>query len=356
MRVIVDAYWWRRGPRANRSVLRDLIAIWRERYPDDELVLAVRSRDRRDVAMELGDATPLVALRLWPHGIAVIAELGWRARDTPVLTQNFTPVRGRSVVLIQDVLFVRHPGWFTAAERAYFSLMTWSAPRAAAVLATTRDQAQEIRRAVPRAPLVQVVGLGLSRDLLGATPRRPALDLVPGSFLLAVGRLNVRKNLALTCLAALESGVLSSSRPLVIVGEPHGREEAFPAPVAAAISDGQIVLAGAVTPDELAWLYGSTGLMVFLSRGEGFGLPPVEALAFGARVLASDLPVMREVLRHDAVFVDPADRTAIRDAIAAAEIGLDSPEVRERRRREARSRLDWALVVDRIRTAVESST
>ena len=109
MRVIIDAYWWRRGPRANRSVLRDLVAQWRARYPEDELVLAVRARDCRAVSAELGPEVPLVPLHLWPHGVAIIAELAWRSRRSPVLAQNFTPLRGRSAVLIQEVLFVLHP-------------------------------------------------------------------------------------------------------------------------------------------------------------------------------------------------------------------------------------------------------
>ncbi|MFW1401537.1 glycosyltransferase, partial [Vibrio parahaemolyticus] len=60
-------------------------------------------------------------------------------------------------------------------------------------------------------------------------------------------------------------------------------------------------LPGYVSDGELAWLYGNCRAFLFFSRGEGFGLPPLEALLAGAEVVASDIPVMREIpaiMRH----------------------------------------------------------
>ena len=56
-------------------------------------------------------------------------------------------------------------------------------------------------------------------------------------------------------------------------------------------------------------------LFCFLSLGEGYGLPPVEAAYFGARVLVSDIPVFRENLGGAAEYVDPNDVSAISNAI-----------------------------------------
>ncbi|MCQ3029013.1 glycosyltransferase, partial [Pseudomonas tremae] len=129
---------------------------------------------------------------------------------------------------------------------------------------------------------------------------RPASLASIDDFLLTVGRLNVRKNLAFTCLAAIRSGAISASFPLVIAGSVHGRSEDWPPEVQRAIADGAIILPGYVADEELAWLYGHCRAFLFFSRGEGFGLPPLEALRAGGEVLASDIPVMREILGEHA--------------------------------------------------------
>lgn len=354
MQVVFDAYWWMRGPQSNRGVLRDIVSTWLEEFPQDEVTLAVPHADVDAVRAEVGLEIGIIPLRAWPHGVAIAFELPLRARRRKaiVLSHNFTPWRGRSVVLIQDLLFVAHPEWFTRAERAYFALMPRTAPRARVVLATTRDQARMIKAAVPRAREVRAVGLGLSRDLLGAIPTRPDFPLQPGGFVLAVGRLNVRKNLARSVLAAVRSERLSAARPLVVVGAAQGRTDEFSEEIRLAIGDGRVLLAGHLETDELAWLYENAGLFLFVSLGEGFGLPPVEAHAFGARVIASDIPVMHEVLGDDAEFVDPLDVDAIEQSIRAADIGLDAPAVRLERAARARQANSWVATVSAIRSAM----
>lgn len=358
MRVLFDAFWWVRGPVSNQAILHDLVHTWLELYPGDEVVLATRHEHVDQLAEAFNHTVRVEALRLSPHGIAVMFELpliARRVRPDVIITHNFTPLAGRSVVFIQDLLFVEHPDWFTRKERIYFGLMPVSAPRAAAILASSDDQGDAIRSVVRRARRVTSVGLGLGLDLLGVRQAEPPdARLIPGSFLLTVGRLNVRKNLEFTCLSAVRSGRLTSEVPLVVVGSPNGVTTRFPTEVRAAIDSGQILLLGHISTAELAWLYANTSLFLFMSLGEGFGLPPVEALAFGARVVASDIPVMREVLDDHAEFADPRDISAL-----AATIGdiLDRPQVageREMRIRSARETHSWNRTTAAIRSVIEA--
>jgi glycosyltransferase involved in cell wall biosynthesis len=77
-----------------------------------------------------------------------------------------------------------------------------------------------------------------------------------------------------------------------------------------------VTLTGEVSDDELAAIYTGAHALVFPSDDEGFGLPPVEALACGTPVAVSDVPAMREVLDGRAILRDIGDLDGL---IAAAE-------------------------------------
>jgi glycosyltransferase involved in cell wall biosynthesis len=79
-----------------------------------------------------------------------------------------------------------------------------------------------------------------------------------------------------------------------------------------------VTLTGLVSDDELAALYSGAHALVFPSDEEGFGLPPVEALACGTPVVACEAPALREVLGQRATFVERGDMVGLLEAGAAA--------------------------------------
>lgn len=79
------------------------------------------------------------------------------------------------------------------------------------------------------------------------------------------------------------------------------------------------MLTGHVSDDDLAAILSGARALVFPSEDEGFGLPPVEALACGTPVVCSDIPTLREVLGDRATFVDPGDLGALLRAAMAAQ-------------------------------------
>ena len=86
-----------------------------------------------------------------------------------------------------------------------------------------------------------------------------------------------------------------------------------------------VLVTGEVPDDDLAALYTGAHALVFPSDDEGFGLPPLEALACGTPVVASDVPAVREVLDDRATFVDPADLDGLVAAAEAAQRPAPSP-------------------------------
>ncbi len=140
--------------------------------------------------------------------------------------------------------------------------------------------------------------LEIPRERIAVIPEAPAASLharssaevsavreryeLPERYLVWVGALqrpDPRKRVAALARAA-------RSMPLVLVGPTTQWAHELPG----------VKLTGAVSDDELAAIYTGAHALVFPSDDEGFGLPPVEALACGTPVAASDVPALREVL------------------------------------------------------------
>jgi glycosyltransferase involved in cell wall biosynthesis len=349
MRLLFDGFWWRSGPPSGRLVLQSIVRTWLDRWPEDEVLVAVPRRDVDEVAVELGADAEVVPLRLRPQAVAAALELPVLARRHHadlVLAHNYAPVVGHRAVFLHDVLFKTNPAWFTLAERAYFWPMAPLAARATVVLTSSRSEADRIAATVPGAKAVPV-GLGVADLILRGPGTRPAAVSEDERFVLSVGRLNVRKNLARTIEAAELSSSVTPARPLLVVGSAQGKADQTPLAVARAVAAGTVRFLGHVSDEELAWLYRKADLFVFLSLDEGFGLPPIEARACGTRVLASDIPVLRETMGEDATYVDPTDVEAIAAAMddcQSAPVGPASPPTASYR---------WSTTVDAIREALE---
>lgn len=303
-------------------VVTETIRAWARAFPQDEVVVAVPKHRWSLERVDLPQGVRLAPTRLRFHPLINNFELPALSRRLgpfdAVFCQNFATPFKTSVVFLHDVLFQTNPEWFTLRERTYFQLMVRSAKRAHVVLTSSRTERLRIELHNPQLRNVVDTGLGVSRVFTDGTDAQPITDLLSKSFILSVGRLNARKNLLRTIEGALKSGVLSTDFPLVIVGEASGKTEDLNGTFQAAIRDGRIRFLGFVSDEQLLWLYANASLMTFLSLDEGYGLPPVEAMLLGTRVLASDIPVMREVLGDYPGYVDPTSTTAISRAIKSA--------------------------------------
>jgi glycosyltransferase involved in cell wall biosynthesis len=273
----------------------------------------------------------------------VLASVARRARADVVVCHNFTPAFGPAVTFVHDVLFQTNPEWFTAAERLYLGAIPRLSRRAAVIATSSQHEADRIRRLNPAVRQVEAVGLAISTELAGARQRRPAGLPDVASFALTVSRLNVRKNLDRLINAAAAPGVSTPDCPLVVVGEPEGRTAALSAAARAAVDRGAVLFLDRVDDETLAWLYAHAAVFCYLSLDEGFGLPPLEALHFGAPLLVSDIPVFRETCGDRGRYVDPYDERAI--AAALRDMLADTGVRRAPTRRED----DWRGPTTRLR-------
>lgn len=160
-------------------------------------------------------------------------------------------------------------------------------------------------------------------------PGHPDLDK---PYVLAVGTLEPRKNLErlLDAWLALDPRIRSSYE-LALVGPRGWDDESI---VAKAEKAGARLL-GRVDEDELRALYAGAAAFAYPSLYEGFGLPPLEAMAAGAPVLTSNVSSLPEVVGDAALTVDPRDVDAIRDGLTAL---LDDRGLADRLRAAGRER------------------
>ncbi|MCU1588082.1 MAG: hypothetical protein JWN31_1575 [Frankiales bacterium] len=225
------------------------------------------------------------------------------ARGRRVLSlANTAPVRARGVVLVHDLAPLVGPQWFGPSMRLYGRLVLTAARRAELVVTVSESVRQDLlARGVRR---VEVVRNAVDPLF---TPAADVSDVRAehGHYLLMAGWADPRKDVATAVAAHLQAG---GDRRLVLVGAHRGVFGAVEQP-----HHPSITVLPHVSDEQLRALMTGADALLFPSRYEGFGLPPLEAAACGTLAIVSDLPVLRETA-PDAVFVAAGDV----DAWAAA--------------------------------------
>jgi alpha-1,3-rhamnosyl/mannosyltransferase len=135
-------------------------------------------------------------------------------------------------------------------------------------------------------------------------------------FLLSVGTLEPRKNIerVLAAYSGLGDG-LRRKLPLVLVGMRGWLAAGLEGQLAPLVHSGEVRVLGYVDDVALAALYASTRMLIYPSLYEGFGLPPLEAMASGTPVIVSNASSLPEVVGDAGIQVDPHDVDALRSAV-----------------------------------------
>jgi glycosyltransferase involved in cell wall biosynthesis len=151
---------------------------------------------------------------------------------------------------------------------------------------------------------------------------------IDDDFILFVGTIEPRKNLKMLLRAFARILKETPLRPqLVIAGAEGWLIEEFSEAATANDFGDRLRLTGYLNDEDLRALYSSCKLFVYPSLYEGFGLPPLEAMACGAPVIASRIPAHEETLNDNALLVDPHDDVALSQAIIGL---LENESARER--------------------------
>lgn len=312
-----------------------------------------------------------VVQRLWWDQVALPAILKREGADVLFSVANFGPLfcPVPQVLLIQNHLYSsllyrsrflpRKPWRFRLA----FALRSWlqrlSVRRATVVMTPSRAQLEELLATgfAPRGPVrINHFGTRISarRERPAEEPRRPFRLLYPtfyyehknlGTLLEAVKRLRQGYGLEVELLttadpnSALAQGAATASADRELARDP--------------------VLASCVrfiesrSPEKMAELYASSDLFVYPTLVESFGLPLIEAMACGLPVVASDIPINRELAGAAPLYFQPFDVVELTDRIAQV---VREPALRDSMSRaslEQSRSYTWSAHVDRLLKILE---
>ncbi|MCX6021007.1 MAG: glycosyltransferase family 1 protein [Chloroflexi bacterium] len=296
--------------------------------------LLVHARTDKLIAPDLPRPVPLHALPFGPRFQAIL----WQRLRLPVPVETFTgpldifhapdyvlpPLRhAEGLVTVHDLSFVKRPECAAPSLRRYLEHAVPDAVRRASAVLTDSVSS--------RTDLIEWLGVPPERVHVvygGVAPRfRPVDDTeerrrvaakygATRPFVLSVSTLEPRKNL----ITLIEAFALWRSRTeaphqLIIGGGPGWQYEGIYRRAEELRLGDAVVFPGFVDDADLPALLSQARVFAYPSLYEGFGLPPLEAMACGTPVIASTAPCLPEILGNAAILVDPMDVDALADAL-----------------------------------------
>jgi glycosyltransferase involved in cell wall biosynthesis len=325
----------------------------------------------RDVALPPPLADNMTVRRLplaeWPLTVA------WHRLRLPLYVNLFTgaldifhspdfvlpPVqRARTIVTVHDLSFLRYPEYAARGLVAYLSaVVPRSLRRADLILADSEWTRQDVVNLLGiAAEKITVVPAGVGPEyrvisdlpLLEAVRQRYRL---PARFVLHVGTLEPRKNLvrlieAFRALADVEP----ETRLVLVGGKGWLYEDIFAGVERLGLGD-RVVFPGYVAEADLPAVYNLAAVLAYPSLYEGFGIPPLEAMACGVPVVCSSSSSLPEVVGDAAMMVQPTETDALAGALQRALMD-DTLRAQLRQRGLARARhFTWQAAARKLLAA-----
>jgi len=331
MKVGIDAHALGSHLGGNETYIRNVIRALGEVDPDGDYTLFLSPHSPHAPSESIVGAERMRRVVVRPHNPLVRIPLTFplalaRERIDVVHVQYVAPpvCPARVVVSVHDIAYERYPQFFTPGEVARFrALVPLTIRKAAAVLTLSEFSKRDIVRRYNVPPdkitVTYLAADPMFRPIHDAS-RLSAVREKYGTgetFILSVGNLQPRKNLRTLIDAYVRLRRAGVTRhKLVLVGKKAWLSDDIFAAARASGYAGELVFTGYVPGEDLVTLYNAADIFVYPSIFEGFGLPPLEAMACGTPVVCSNTSSFPEVVGDAALMVDPLDVDGLAEAMS----------------------------------------
>ncbi len=280
-----------------------------------------------------GVVKPIPGHRFW-----TLRSLALEMRRNPpdllfVPSHVIPPLHPTSVVTVHDLGYLVEPECHEPLHRKQLEWSTrWNCHAAKGIIAISDATRQDLIERLGVSPdTIQVIHHGVSPEFFPANPEtidriRTAYRL-PEFFILAVGSLHPRKNLARLIQAFERIAPEMPHLSLVLSGASGWRAEEIRDRARRSPFSRRIFLIGYVPDADLPGLYSAAAVTAFVSMYEGFGLPAIESMACGTPVVAANRSALPEICGDAAILADPFDPESI---AVALRVVIDDARIRQR--------------------------
>jgi glycosyltransferase involved in cell wall biosynthesis len=229
----------------------------------------------------------------------------------------------KNIVTVVDLAFKRHPEASAPLTRNWQKI-AWpiclkKASHIVAISESTKNDILSIYRVPAEKVSVVYPHVSIVPKLFSQADIRKIRELyqVPDRYILHVGAPHKRKNLlGLIKAFHLFKKKQPSTHKLLLVGPQWWERESLEDEIRRNNLVGEVVFSGYIPDEEMSYIYSSADLFVFPSFYEGFGYPPLEAMACGTPAIVSNKPSLPEIVGPAALLVDPFDPQDIADKMA----------------------------------------
>jgi len=214
----------------------------------------------------------------------------------------------RQIVTIHDLAFLENPKWYSKTYYLFYKTMTpILAKNAKKILTVSNFSKQEIIKKLKiEEDKIAVIYNAISEGLCSDS-KIPSID--DEKFILSVASIDPRKNFTRLLNAYLSSDI---KLPLYIIGS---KNKVFGNCNILSKSIKNVIFLGYVTDSELKSYYAHAEIFLYPSLYEGFGIPPLEAISNNCPVIASDIPVFREIYKDCICYINPLSEKDIAEKI-----------------------------------------
>lgn len=359
MRIGFDGRWFFSGNPSGKVMSCRLLQQMVTLHPEHDYFVFLPRRERQ---RKFRLQAPHVKRIYTAGGIGFLTNcffLPWQARKLDLdvcLFFYFSGVFGRykKIVFINDITFLEYPEYFTWKEKLYFLPIRFLSRWAARICTLSRNEKERmVKFNYAAADKISVISLGVDEGFVPLSGHAPVRIQevrekygLPERFLLYVGRMNERKNILnlLKAVKALEDWNIK----LVLAGKVDWKMFDLQVKIKELALQERVLLLGPIPEADLPVLYALATIFCYVSFAEGFGLPPLEAMASGVPLVVSDRDSLPEVCADACSYVDPQKPEAIAAAIDRL---LTDPELREEMRAKGLLRakcFSWQESADRL--------